>query len=347
MQLKRDDNSGFDSPEQGGAATPRNEYYDTQSAYNDAGPRDGQSPYGQPGQSPYGQPGQSPYGQPGQSPYGQPGQSSYGQPGQSPYGQAGGAPYGQTGSAPYGQSAYGRPGQTPYGAPNDPYSQQTRFNQSPSGSAYSASYASTKSGVPAWVIGLLVLAVLGVGAYLFFGTDVFGKRFKPGKVSGNKFKNEYFGVEIDGGVDGTMMGYAGSEDAEKKDLEKNYQAVNELILTTNKGEILMFSVLNTGQDIKGNGYTDSEIMDQMEGAFKSTIAGSGYADATVEKTSLSIGGRTRQGFSIKAPTAAGTAYCNQYYIFSGKYVGFITSVAYSNSRSTALITEHVKKCDPD
>ncbi len=296
MQLKRDDNSGFDSPDQGGAATPRNEYYDTQSAYNNAGPRDGQSPYGQPGQSPYGQPGQSPYGQPGQS----------------PYGQAGGAPYGQTGSAPYGQSAYGRPGQTPYGAPNDPYSQQTRFNQSPSGSAYSASFASTKSGVPAWVIGLLVLAVLGVGAYLFFGTDVFGKRFKPGKVSGNKFKNEYFGVEIDGGADGTMMGYAGTEDSEKRDLEKNYQAVNELILTTNKGEILMFSVLNTGQDIKGNGYTDSEIMDQ-----------------------------------IKASTAAGTAYCNQYYIFSGKYVGFITSVAYTNSRSTALITEHVKKCDPD
>ena len=325
MQLKRDDNPQNPSGQQGGGADTSNDYYSHQS---------GQSPYGQPdqpGQSPYGQPGQpsqSPYGQPSQSPYGQPDQ-----PGQSPYGQPGQSPYG----APSGG----------YGQPSDPYSTPNRYSQPFSQGIYPAPAASAKSGIPGWVIGVVALVAVCVVGFLILGTDIFGKKFKPGKLSGTKFKNEYFGVEIDGGTDLSMIGYTGDEDDEMEELKTEYKGVNELVATTNKGEVLVFSVLNCGKDIKGSGYSDNEIMDSMESTFQESIAASGYEGASVERKTLSICGKTRHGFRIEADTGYGKVYCDQYYVFSGKYVGIFTSVATSSSRATTIITEHVKKCSAD
>ena len=319
MQLKRDDNGQGNTPQQGGVNQP-NEYYTA----------------GQAGQSPYGQPSQSPYGQAGQSPYGQPGQSSYGQPSQSPYGQPGQTPYGQPNQSSYGQPNDPYRYNDPYARPNDPYSQPVMQG------GYSSPVIESKSSIPSWLIGVIVIALIGVAVYLIFFSGLLGKRFTPGKVSGNKFKNEYFGVEIDGGTDSTMMGYTGSD--EKKELENQFAAVNEMIMTTNKGEVLIFSVLNAGRDIKGSGYTDSAIMDEMESTFKTTIASSGYSGTKVERDTITIKGKVLHGFQIEAGTDYGKAYCVQYYVFLGKYVGIFTSVAYSKSRATTILTEHVKKC---
>ena len=43
----------------------------------------------------------------------------------------------------------------------------------------------------------------------------------------------------------------------------------------------------------------------------------------------------------------GNVYCDQYYVFYGKYVGIFTAVATSKTKATSLITEYVKKCSPE
>ena len=335
MQLKRDDNNDNTSPQQGGVANSANDYYSNQT---------GQSSFGGPGESPYGGPSQSPYGGPSQSPYGGPSQSYNGGAGQSPYGAPNESPYGTPGQSSFGQPSFG---QSSYGGPADPYGAPNNYNAPAGQGSYIPPTVKNKGGMPGWVIGVIVLAIICVAGFLLLGTDLFGKRFTVGKLSGNTFKNDYFGVEIRGGSDCVMTGYAGSESSEKEALKTNYNAVNELTMTTNQGEVLIFSVLNCGRDVKGSGYSDKEIMDEMEATFKSTIESSGYSGVEVEQQTLSICGTTRYGFRIKAGTGYGNVYCDQYYVFYGKYVGIFTAVATSKTKAASLITEYVKKCSPE
>jgi hypothetical protein len=109
-------------------------------------------PYGQPGQpgQPYGQPAQPGYaGQPGQQ-YGQPG---YGQPVQPAYGQPAAPAYGQPAAPAYGQPGYGaQPGYGgQYGAPGQ------------YGGGYGQPAKKSRTGL---IAGLVVLALLAIGAVL-------------------------------------------------------------------------------------------------------------------------------------------------------------------------------------
>ncbi|SDD27275.1 LppU/SCO3897 family protein [Actinokineospora iranica] len=133
-------------------------------------------PYGQPQQAqPYGQQPPPPYGQqpqqPGQ-PYGQPqgpGQP-YGQP------QEPGQPYGQQPGQPYGQpqdpgQPYGQPGQ-PYGQqPPPPYGQQPHPGFPPAPPEGGGGAPKSKAKVIRLVVGLVVVAAIGIAVFAFSGTS--------------------------------------------------------------------------------------------------------------------------------------------------------------------------------
>jgi uncharacterized RDD family membrane protein YckC len=175
---------GYGQPSQPGYGQPSQPGYGQSGQPPYGQPGSGQPGYGQPSQPGYGQPGQPAYGQPGfgQPGYGQPGQSGYGQPGQSGYGQPGQPPYGQPeyGQQPYGQAPYGQPpygqsgyGQQPYGYPAAP-SYSSYGAPAPAGAGQIASMGKRFG---AYLIDVIILAVVDIIIGLIFGTNAPGARF--------------------------------------------------------------------------------------------------------------------------------------------------------------------------
>ena len=312
MQLKRDDDNN--NQQTNGSVNDSNSYY-SNSPSDGVEKNVGGNQYGGPatGNTPYGGPGA------GNTPYGGPsaGNSPYGGP------TSGGSPYG--GNDPYSNS-YGSAGGGMYTPPVD-------------------GGATIKRGmpVPGWLIGIVALIAIGIVVYIF----VFSSDYKPGKISGNKFTNGHFGIEIDLDSDFTIVGYSGSESKEKDDLKKSKYVIYELNANNaDDTKSLNFAVKYMGQTLESSGYTEKELVQSMKEPFLAEVSDASY-NVDIEEESMVIGGKTRYGFMITASAGGMSIYASQFYLFEGNYVAAITSVAKTKSNARSLISDTTKEYSGD
>ena len=192
-------------------------------------------------------------------------------------------------------------------------------------------------GVP--VIAMVVLIVLGIMVFLFV---VFtGDSYKPGKRTGNMYKNEYFGIKIRFDSDMIVAGYSGHESRVIERLKKKREVVTEIQgQNVDDTKEMSFDVAYMDEAIEDSSHTEKEIVDSYKDSYESGVADPSY-DITMYDEYLNLGGKNRYGYILKASGGGSSAYTGQFFFFKGNYIAVLSVFGTSKEEVIRMAEEGV------
>ena len=249
-----------------------------------------------------------------------------------------GNPYGGPQPDPIPESPYGGPGAGP-GQFGGPSAMPDRPGMPQYSQAPDTGVAVNRNRInPVFIIIGVLLVCFVVFLFIFMSED-----YKPGKTSGNTYTNEYFGIKIHFDADYIVQGRVGSDRSEMHKLKSRKVLVTEVTAKYfNEENSLAFSVDYMGESLESKGKTEEDVIDEMNGEFLRELQDPTY-DFSLEKETLTIGGKVCYGYMIDASANGVHMYCAQFYMFKGKYMAGITSFNTSKQKAREMITEHVTK----
>ena len=262
-------------------------------------------------------------------------------------------PYNQGPAAgPYNQGpAAGPYNQGPAAGPYNQGPMAGSYNQGGMNGSYNSSFSDTvvkqKSGVPVWLIVIIVAAVVLILGVIIFdkAKALFGRAdYIPGKLEGNTFTNEFFGFKVELDERWNITPYASNAETEKEDLEKRKMIVRELYAADTKSVALMdFEVKMLPYNFKATGQSLDSAMAGIEDEYVKTLEASGFTVDEIKKDKMDIAGNFCDGYIIKTTNSGTTVYIVQYYLIKDNYMAAFTTGAISEGKAKNIITNNVKK----
>lgn len=261
-------------------------------------------------------------------------------------GQQAGGQYG--GSSQYGGNTYnggqqmGAPKTTPYGTPT---------NTTPYGTPQQAYGAQPtvmhKKGVnPLFIILPIALVIILIGVSLY--GKVFGsKKYDPGTLEGNVYTSEYFGFKANFGGEGWEVQGANvsSAEEEKNRLNKGDTVSEFYARNTNTIELMDFSVYQTPFNIDNNNENIKTVMESCKDYYVKELEAQGFEVESVEQDTMTIAGKTCNGYYIKCKQGGVSVGLVQFFMFEGRYLGYFSAGSTSSAKAKLIITNHVQKLD--
>ena len=262
-------------------------------------------------------------------------------------GQQAGSQYG--GSSQYGGNTYnggqqtGAQNTTPYGTPKN--------NTTPYGTpqqAYGVQPTTIhKKGVNPLFIILPIAVVIVLICVSLYG-KVFGSRkYDPGTITGNVYTSEHFGFKASFEADGwTVKGSDYSSPEQIKSALNKGSTVSELyVQNTSSVELMDFSVYQTPFNIDNNNSNIKSVMEDCKDFYVQQLESQGFTVESVEQDTMTIAGKTCNGYYIKCKMDGVSVGLVQFFMFEGRYLGYFTAGSTSSAKAKLIITNHVQKLD--
>ena len=252
-------------------------------------------------------------------------------------GSPGGTMYGGPVNNNYGEPVnnnYGSPMNNNFGGQGYYANQGNNYGQ-PQG--YNMGYAEppkSSFGYTKLFIILILILIAGVVIYAAV-TRLKQQEYTPGTTSGLVYKNEYFGFKIS--LDSGYMVIPNTYDAEaeKKALEKEEIVVElQSVNLSNSHQIVAFIVQRDPYYITQTDKDLGQALDEHKDEFKAEAESSGFKITSMERDSISVGGKVYEGYRMTASDdGITTVGYVQYYALEGKYLGAFT--AFGNNEADA------------
>lgn len=237
---------------------------------------------------------------------------------------------------------YGEPVNNNYGSPMNNnfggqgyYSNQGNNYGQPQG--YNMGYAEPpKSSFGYTKLFIILILILIAGVVIYAGvTRLKQQEYTPGTTSGQVYRNEYFGFKIS--LDSGYMVIPNTYDAEaeKKALEKEEIVVElQSVNLSNSHQIVAFIVQRDPYYITQTDKDLGKALDEHKDEFKAEAESSGFKINSMERDSISVGGKVYEGYRMTASDdGITTVGYVQYYALEGKYLGAFT--AFGNNEADA------------
>ena len=254
--------------------------------------------------------------------------------GQQAGGQYGGNTYngGQQMNAPK-TTPYGTPtNTTPYGTPQQAYGGQPTVMH--------------KKGVNPLVIILPIALVVVLICVSLYGKIFGSKKYDPGTLEGNVYTNEYFGFKASFEADGwEVQGASGSPEEEKKALNSGDEYSELNVQNMQTIELMDFSVYQTPFNIDNNNENIKTVMENCKDYYVKELEAQGFEVESVEQDTMTIAGKTCNGYYIKCKMDGVSVGLVQFFMFEGRYLGYFTAGSTSSAKAKLIITNHVQKLD--
>lgn len=252
-------------------------------------------------------------------------------------GSPGGTMYGGPVNNNYGEPVnnnYGSPMNNNFGGQGYYANQGNNYGQ-PQG--YNMGYAEppkSSFGYTKLFIILILILIAGVVIYAAV-TRLKQQEYTPGTTSGQVYRNEYFGFKIS--LDSGYMVIPNTYDAEaeKKALEKEEIVVElQSVNLSNSHQIVAFIVQRDPYYITQTDKDLGQALDEHKDEFKAEAESSGFKITSMERDSISVGGKVYEGYRMTASDdGITTVGYVQYYALEGKYLGAFT--AFGNNEADA------------
>ena len=183
---------------------------------------------------------------------------------------------------------------------------------------------------------IILILILIAGVVIYAGvTRLKQQEYTPGTTSGLVYKNEYFGFKIS--LDSGYMVIPNTYDteAEKKALEKEEIVVElQSVNLSNSHQIVAFIVQRDPYYITQTDKDLGKALDEHKDEFKAEAESSGFKINSMERDSISVGGKVYEGYRMTASDdGITTVGYVQYYALEGKYLGAFT--AFGNNEADA------------
>ena len=240
-------------------------------------------------------------------------------------GSPGGTMYGGPVNNNYGEPVnnnYGSPVNNNFGGQGYYANQGNNYGQ-PQG--YNMGYAEPpKSSFGYTKLFIILILILIAGVVIYAGvTRLKQQEYTPGTTSGQVYKNEYFGFKIS--LDSGYMVIPNTYDAEaeKKALEKEEIVVElQSVNLSNSHQIVAFIVQRDPYYITQTDKDLGKALDEHKDEFKAEAESSGFKITSMERDSISVGGKVYEGYRMTASDdGITTVGYVQYYALEGKYLG--------------------------
>ena len=252
-------------------------------------------------------------------------------------GSPGGTMYGGPVNNNYGEPVnnnYGSPMNNNFGGQGYYANQGNNYGQ-PQG--YNMGYAEPpKSSFGYTELFIILILILIAGVVIYAGvTRLKQQEYTPGTTSGQVYRNEYFGFKIS--LDSGYMVIPNTYDteAEKKALEKEEIVVElQSVNLSNSHQIVAFIVQRDPYYITQTDKDLGKALDEHKDEFKAEAESSGFKINSMERDSISVGGKVYEGYRMTASDdGITTVGYVQYYALEGKYLGAFT--AFGNNEADA------------
>ena len=252
-------------------------------------------------------------------------------------GSPGGTMYGGPVNNNYGEPVnnnYGSPMNNNFGGQGYYANQGNNYGQ-PQG--YNMGYAEPpKSSFGYTKLFIILILILIAGVVIYAGvTRLKQQEYTPGTTSGLVYRNEYFGFKIS--LDSGYMVIPNTYDteAEKKALEKEEIVVElQSVNLSNSHQIVAFIVQRDPYYITQTDKDLGQALDEHKDEFKAEAESSGFKITSMERDSISVGGKVYEGYRMTASDdGITTVGYVQYYALEGKYLGAFT--AFGNNEADA------------
>ena len=252
-------------------------------------------------------------------------------------GSPGGTMYGGPVNNNYGEPVnnnYGSPMNNNFGGQGYYANQGNNYGQ-PQG--YNMGYAEPpKSSFGYTKLFIILILILIAGVVIYAGvTRLKQQEYTPGTTSGQVYRNEYFGFKIS--LDSGYMVIPNTYDAEaeKKALEKEEIVVElQSVNLSNSHQIVAFIVQRDPYYITQTDKDLGQALDEHKDEFKAEAESSGFKITSMERDSISVGGKVYEGYRMTASDdGITTVGYVQYYALEGKYLGAFT--AFGNNEADA------------
>ena len=183
---------------------------------------------------------------------------------------------------------------------------------------------------------IILILILIAGVVIYAGvTRLKQQEYTPGTTSGQVYRNEYFGFKIS--LDSGYMVIPNTYDteAEKKALEKEEIVVElQSVNLSNSHQIVAFIVQRDPYYITQTDKDLGQALDEHKDEFKAEAESSGFKITSMERDSISVGGKVYEGYRMTASDdGITTVGYVQYYALEGKYLGAFT--AFGNNEADA------------
>ena len=252
-------------------------------------------------------------------------------------GSPGGTMYGGPVNNNYGEPVnnnYGSPMNNNFGGQGYYANQGNNYGQ-PQG--YNMGYAEppkSSFGYTKLFIILILILIAGVVIYAAV-TRLKQQEYTPGTTSGLVYKNEYFGFKISLDSGYMVIPNTYEAEAEKKALEKEEIVVElQSVNLSNSHQIVAFIVQRDPYYITQTDKDLGQALDEHKDEFKAEAESSGFKITSMERDSISVGGKVYEGYRMTASDdGITTVGYVQYYALEGKYLGAFT--AFGNNEADA------------
>lgn len=229
---------------------------------------------------------------------------------------------------------YGTPKQTtPYGTPQPAYGGQPTVIH--------------KKGINPLFIILPIALVFVLIVVSLYGKIFGSKKYDPGTLEGNVYSNEYFDFKASFEADGWEVKGSnyGSPEEIKRHLGKGEEVSELYVQNTNTVELMDFSVYQTPIKIDNNDSRVKEVMKNCNDYYIEQLESQGFKVESVEQDTMTIAGKTCNGFYIKCKMDGVSVGLVQFFMFEGRYLGYFTAGSTSSAKAKLIITNHVQKLD--
>ena len=186
------------------------------------------------------------------------------------------------------------------------------------------------------IIPILIIVVV-VAIFMFIGDG-----YKPGKVKGHTYTNEYFGLKLNVDSDMIVQGVVGRESKVMHRMKNNKEAVADLT-AQNIDDTKSYKVLVKYMDktIEDQDMTPKDAAYNFMVDLSNDIESGGFDVKTTEET-LTIGGQTSYGFVMDASLAGEKVCCANFFLFKGHYMASISAFGSSAKEARDMIKKFEK-----
>ena len=255
-------------------------------------------------------------------------------------------------NSPYQQGGMNNSPYQQGGMNNSPYQQGGGMNNQPAqpngGSFYySAPQAAVqkKSSFPAWIIVVIILAVVGIiGIFVFDKIkSVFGKAdYIPGVVEGNVYTNEFFKIKLDLNENWSIQTSVDDPQKVKEALDRKELVQEFYAAQKSSVKLIAFRVKQLPYNFKAAGVDIHKEMKNLDDKYVESLTREGFTVDSVKQDSKTIAGQLCEGYILAANYGGTKVYIAQYYFFKENYVGSFTTGATSEGAVKSIIENNVK-----
>ncbi len=235
---------------------------------------------------------------------------------------------------------------TVYGTPRTPAGNPTSAYGTPQQAYGAGAPVMKKKGInPLFIILPIVALVVIIFATQF--SKIFGStKYTPGVVEGNTLTNEHFGFKASFEADGWTVEDSGMSAEEEKKRLNGKQTVSELYAQNKLSvELLDFSVYQMPLNVDNNDSRIKDVMEDCKDLYVDQLESQGFTVESVEQDTMTIAGKTCNGYYIKCNMNGVSVGLVQFFIFEGRYLGYFSAGSTSSAKAKLIITNHVTKLD--